>query len=103
MYNKYSNKKTVVGSVKLDSKLEARIWVNLQWREKSGEITDLQRQVSYELNPGGTFSYKYRADFVYKENGVTIVTDAKGYRTAEYRKKKKLMKKVHGIDVLELK
>jgi hypothetical protein len=60
-------------------------------------------QVPYELNEGGTFSYKYVADFVYTDThtGDTIIEDVKGFRTREYLKKKKLMKKVYEIDIVE--
>lgn len=45
----------------------------------------------------------YVADFVYLDlfDGKEIVEDAKGYRTAIYKLKKKLMKAVHSIDIFE--
>ena len=70
--------------------------------EKAGAISDLKTQVPFELNPGGTHSLKYIADFVYTENGKTIVCDAKGYKTREYKKKKRLMKQVHNIEIKEV-
>jgi hypothetical protein len=57
--------------------------------------------VEFELNPGGTHSLIYRADFVYKRNGEMVVNDVKGYRTKVYLKKKRLMKSVHNIEILE--
>ena len=44
----------------------------------------------------------YTADFVYKENGETVVEDAKGVRTDKYIIKRKLMLWVHGIRVREV-
>jgi hypothetical protein len=71
---------------------------------KAGEIGLLKRQVEYELNPGGTHSLKYYSDFEYiiTATGDHIVEDVKGFRTREYLKKRRLMKKVHGIDIIEL-
>ena len=43
----------------------------------------------------------YVADFTYYEKGVFVVEDTKGYRTKEYKKKKKLMEKVYGIVIKE--
>ena len=40
-------------------------------------------------------------DFVYQEDGHTVVEDCKGFRTPEYRIKKKLMLWVHGIKIRE--
>jgi hypothetical protein len=59
--------------------------------------------VPFELNEGGTHSYKYVADFVYLDarTGQKIVEDTKGHRTREYIKKRRLMKKVWGIEITE--
>ena len=45
---------------------------------------------------------KYVADFVYKENGKTIVEDTKGFKTKDYIIKRKLMLWVHGIKIKEV-
>ena len=44
----------------------------------------------------------YAADFVYTEDGQTVVEDAKGVRTKEYIIKRKLMLYIHGIQVKEV-
>lgn len=82
-----------------DSVKELERWKVLQLLYMKGAITELRRQVSYELNEGGTFSYKYKADFTYFENGVFIVEDVKGFATNVFKKKSKLMLKVHGITI----
>ena len=43
----------------------------------------------------------YKADFTYIENGESITEDVKGYKTAIYKLKKKLMKVVNNIDITE--
>jgi hypothetical protein len=98
---KYGNRKVELDGHKFDSVKESRVYSMLKVRQMAGEISDLKLQVSYELNGGGTFSYKYVADFTYIESGTLIVADAKGFKTVEYRKKKKIMQKVHNITIKE--
>lgn len=101
--SKYRNEKTEVCGEVFDSKREAEDYKTLLLRQKAGEIGLIRRQVDFELNPGGTHSLIYRADFVYIETatGETIVQDSKGALTREYKKKRRLMKKVHGITIKE--
>jgi len=74
-------------------------------------ITDLQRQVTFELIPkqkdpdgGYVRPAKYIADFVYydRECMRTVVEDVKGIRTPAYTLKKKLMLWIHGIKIEEV-
>ena len=99
----------MVGSEVFDSKHEMRRWIELQFMLRAGKITDLRRQVPFELIPaqkrdGKTVErpVKYIADFVYTENGETVVEDAKGLRTKEYIIKRKLMLWEFGIQVREV-
>jgi hypothetical protein len=102
--SKYRNTKTEVDGIKFDSKAEADRYRELKILLKAGEIGMLELQKEYELNPGGTHSVKYVADFVYTtKEGVKIVEDVKGFVTAVYRRKRRLMKKVHGITIIEIK
>ena len=95
-YGKYNAIKTVIDGIEFDSRLEAQRWCELRLLEKGGVINNLQRQVVFELQPGfkkNGVTYrpiKYIADFVYEENGQTVVEDTKGCLTDEYRLKKKL-------------
>lgn len=102
--SKYNNSKTVVDGIEFDSEKEAKRYKELRLMLKAGEIGLLRMQVEYELNPGGTHSLKYVADFVYLDSrpGQEIVEDVKGFRTREYKKKRRLMKKVHGIEIQEI-
>ncbi len=101
--SKYGNKKCVVDDIEFDSIKEANRYKELKLLLKAGHIGHLQRQVPYELNEGGTHSLVYIADFVYIDTltGETVVEDAKGFRTREFIKKRRLMKKVHGIIIQE--
>ena len=104
--NKYGAKKIkdpATGFV-FDSKAEFIRWCELRILERAGKISDLQRQVKYELIPKqkGERACTYLADFVYKDSdGNTVVEDTKGVRTDAYRIKRKLMLWVHGIRIKE--
>ena len=117
--SKYHAKKITVDGQTFDSKKEAARWMELRLLEKAGKITTLRRQVKFVLIPaqrgpsttgprGGTRPGKllehecsYIADFVYFENGKTIVEDTKGVRTPEYIIKRKLMLERFGIQIKE--
>lgn len=106
VWNKYGAKKITdpaTGFV-FDSKAEFIRWCELRILERAGKISDLQRQVKYELIPkqNGERACTYLADFVYKDSdGNTVVEDTKGVRTDAYRIKRKLMLWVHGIIIKE--
>lgn len=106
---KYHAKKTELDGITFDSRKEADRYAELKLLERSGAIHNLRRQVRYELIPAQKKDGKtierachYIADFVYEENGKTVVEDVKGYRTKEYVLKRKLMLQVHGIEVREV-
>ena len=108
--SKYKAVKAEVDGIKFDSKKEARRYVVLKEMLDRGEISNLQRQVPYELIPKHRRSdgkavrnCVYRADFVYKDSeGKTIVEDVKGFKTADYKLKWKLMLDRYGIEVKEV-
>ncbi|MEZ2446090.1 DUF1064 domain-containing protein [Chitinophaga sp. RCC_12] len=102
--SKYGNSKTVVDGIEFDSVKEAARYKDLKLLLKAGEIAFLKMQQPYELNPGGTHSLKYLSDFEYtvSATGEKVVEDVKGFRTREYLKKRRLMKKVHGIIITEV-
>lgn len=123
-YNKYGNKKVTIDGMTFDSKKEAQHYLNLKLLEKGGVIENLQTQVKYVLIPAqyeGTGEYytkgkhkgeekkrlvekecAYYADFVYEQDGETIVEDTKGMRTDKYIIKRKLMLWVHKIKIREV-
>ena len=105
MASKYNNTKIRVDGRLFDSKAEAARWQELQLLERAGEITELERQVEYELIPKqkGERAAKYIADFRYKDHeGKVVVEDTKGVRTPVYILKRKLLLWVHGIRIQEV-
>lgn len=106
---KYGNRKTDVDGITFDSGREAARYAELRLMERAGEISGLERQVPFELIPaqlltnGSTErSVVYVADFCYWQGGHFVVEDAKGHRTPEYIIKRKLMKRIHDIEIVEV-
>lgn len=99
--SKYRNIQTLVFGEVLDSRREASRYLQLRAMQDAGEVKNLRRQVDYPIVVNGVKICKYVADFVYEQNGRQVVEDSKGYRTREYRLKKKLMKAVYGIEIVE--
>lgn len=120
--SKYGNKKSVgADGFVYDSKRERSRYAQLLLLQRAGLITELKRQVRFELIPTQreqpTISKRgtpkvgrvieravdYIADFVYiDENKQLVVEDAKGKRTKDYIIKRKLMLYFHKIRVREV-
>jgi hypothetical protein len=102
--SKYHATRTVVDGITFDSKREAARYTELKLMQRAGLISDLRRQVKFELIPKqqGERAVSYIADFVYSEDGQTVVEDVKGVRTPVYRIKKKLMLWRHGVRIREV-
>lgn len=127
MRSKYGAIQTTVDGIQFDSKKEAARYEVLKILQKSGVIENLRMQVPYILIPdqreqdvwvpykkpikGQTGRWKrgkvierrcvYVADFVYEQDGQTVVEDVKGRRTKDYMIKRKLMLKHYGIRIKE--
>jgi hypothetical protein len=97
--SKYRNKPTIVDGIKFQSAKEARRYSELKLLEKYGQISELKRQVRYKLVQVVT----YVADFEYFDvlKGEKVTEDVKGFKTEVYKRKKKLMKEQHSIEILE--
>lgn len=106
--NKYNN------NGKGSSIKERKRGAELELMQRAGIISDLQKQVKYDLIPSHyeivngkrkciERACTYRADFVYfdEELKQLIIEDTKGFKTEVYRIKKKLMLYTHGIKIKE--
>jgi hypothetical protein len=107
--NKYHARKVTLCGETFDSQRECNRYCELAMLQKAGEISGLRRQVKYELIPAQKVGGKtverattYIADFVYNEDGKTVVEDVKGVRTPEYKIKRKLMLWLKGIRIKEV-
>ena len=110
--NKYHARKCQLDNMTFDSIAEARRWQELRYLTRAGIITDVRRQVPFVLIPAQKDetgrvierAVVYRADFVYTEDGKTVVEDVKSEatKTREYIIKRKLMLYRYGIRIKEV-
>lgn len=113
--SKYRNRRIETAFGVFDSQREYRRFQELMLLQRAGKISGLRRQVKYELLPSQRRDGKcverplyYIADFVYTQDGETVVEDVKGYRDpasagyAKYVIKRKLMLYRYGIKVREV-
>lgn len=123
--SKYKNKPVCIDGIWFDSQYEGDYWVLLKRKEEAGEISNLRRQVPYELIPeiwgekvkhlktkDKVVRYQvqkathYYADFVYTDaDGNEVVVDTKSEYTrklSDYNLKKKMMLAFKGIAIKEV-
>lgn len=109
---KYGNEKCTLNGAQFDSKAERKRWAELRLLAKAGYVSNVRRQVPFELIPQQRLangrvlrSCVYVADFLYRDEreGREVVEDVKGAVTPEFRIKRKLMLFVHGIEIRETK
>jgi Protein of unknown function (DUF1064) len=101
--SKYRNRPATADGITFASAREARAWVRLRLMEAAGEITRLERQTRFPLWVNDVLVGTYVADFTaIDEGGHLRVYDAKGFKTREYKMKKKLMLACHNVEIEEL-
>lgn len=108
--NKYGAKRISLSGKKHDSLAESRRYSELSRLARLGVISDLKRQVPFELIPAqysedGKLlerAVTYKADFTYYKDGKLVVEDVKGVKTKDYIIKRKLMLYVHKIKLVEI-
>lgn len=104
--NKYGSKKTNYNGRIFDSKREAEFAKHLQYlkhaRNLADRVVDIQYQVSYTIKIKNTHICKYIADFVViYGDGQREVIDVKGFKTAIYKLKKRLVEAQYDITIIE--
>lgn len=107
-WHKYGAKKTTINGITFDSQAEANFYAELKLLQRAGEVTDIELQPKFELLPAYTINGRkvrpthYIADFrvTYKDGREEII-DCKGFRTKEYRLKKKMFESKYGIEIKE--
>lgn len=99
--SKYHNTRVNYFGMKFDSQKEANRYQELLMLQKAGIISDLQRQIKFEIVPknGTERAAYYVADFVYtKADGKRIIEDVKSSMTKKlplYILKRKLVKNIY--------
>lgn len=91
-----------------DSLREARRYDHLRMLYEASAIQDLRLQQTFTLQEGYVTAdgetvrpITYKADFVYIQNGKTVIEDVKGVKTDKYKLKYKMMLE-HGYKITEV-
>lgn len=95
--SRYTSYKPVIDEIKFDSLMEGRYYIYLKELEQKNQISFLELQPSYELQPSfkkGDKRFRaitYIADFTFLDsNNKRHVVDVKGKETVEFKIKQKL-------------
>jgi Protein of unknown function (DUF1064) len=100
--SKYGAKRVTVDGRTFDSKLEANRYLDLRRLHRAGVISELICQPAFQVEINGIRVFEYRADFQYTdEHGRTVYEDCKGFPTAVYRLKKRIIEAVYQITITE--
>ena len=95
--------KRTVDGILFASQKEAKVYRDFKLLERAGKLESLVLQMRYPLVVEGRLVCTYVADFVVKPVGKPLeIYDAKGYRTREYKLKKKLFEALMGIQIREV-
>jgi len=95
--HKFSATRTTKDNVSFASKLEADYYDKLKLLKKVGKVLFFLRQVPLHLGDGKS---KYVVDFVeFWSNGEVRFVDVKGFETAEFKLKKKLVESLYPIEI----
>lgn len=89
--NKYKAVKIDFKGIRFDSKLEARVFEDLEFQRLSGHLIEIKRQVKIPLEVNGVLICTYYCDFrVIDKHGQVKYVEAKGMVLPVYALKKKL-------------
>jgi Protein of unknown function (DUF1064) len=104
MQSKYHNKRTEYNNIWFDSLRELARYKELLLLEKAGVLRKLELQPKYELLVNDQKIGCYYGDFRYEvvATGESVTEDVKGFRTAVYQLKKKLVKALYGVEIVEI-
>ena len=97
--SKYGAVKTKIDGHTFDSIKEAEFYNELKLRLKAGEIKGFFLQPIFILAEG----LKYKADFiVFNNDNTTEIIDVKGFKTKEYKVKKKVFEDKYRLKIKEV-
>lgn len=95
--HKHNAQKTVLDGITFPSKHEANYYAALKLRVRAGEVSRFELQPAFVLqeafirNGKKVREIKYIADFkIFYPDGSMEIVDTKGFRTKDYKLKKKL-------------
>ena len=100
--SKYNATKIIIDGIKFDSKKEGKYYRELKAMKASGKILDFALQFVFQVTINGISICKYRADFkVFYPDNRAEIWDVKGFKTPDYRLKKKMVEAQYGIKIIE--
>jgi hypothetical protein len=101
--SKYNARSVEIDGRRFDSAAEGRRYATLATHERAGKIAELELQPRFDCVVAGVKVCSYIADFRYLQDGLAVVEDVKGVRTALYRLKRKLAEAYHpGLVITEI-
>lgn len=109
--HKFNARRVVRDGWKFDSQREGERYAELRALQDAGEVVMFLMQVPFPIaapvrdRAGRTLSpaERYVCDFlVFWRDGSCTVEDVKGYRTPEYRRKKRRVEALYPIEIVEL-
>ncbi len=100
IYHKFKATPTIRDGRRFASKKEAKRYGELKHLQEAGEVLFFLSQVSLPLSDSG--KVKYVCDFlIFWTNGSVTFEDVKGFRTPQYKMKKKLVEERYPIEIVE--
>lgn len=88
--------------IKFDSEHEYKGYKELRVLQQLKIVSEIKLQVPHKVFINGSWMFTYKSDFdVTFSDGHTEVWDYKGVKTPVYNLKKKLVKAILGIDIIE--
>lgn len=97
--SKYGAKKTSVDGQTFDSKKEAEYYQELKLKLRAGAVKGFCLQPIFVLAP----NLKYKADFiVFNLDNTVEIIDVKGFKTKEYKVKKKIFEDKYDLKIKEI-
>ena len=111
MSRKFKNQPVEVDGHRFPSKREARYYQELRYRERAGEVHNIELQPVFPIVIDGEpvryrsgRALKYTADFRFYDRlqRRTRVVDSKGHPTEAYKLRRALVEHIYGIEVEEV-
>jgi len=97
--SKYRSRKVVDDGITFDSMMEHKRYTQLKMLINAGVILDLHVHPIFKLQPKyysksqrrNIAAITYTADYSYLENGQVVVEDVKGFKTAAFNLKRRML------------
>jgi hypothetical protein len=97
--HKFSAVRTQNDGFSFASKKEAARYAELKLLKAKGEVLFFLMQTPFHMAP----KCRYVCDFtVFWKDGTVTFEDVKGFKTSEYKTKKKVVEQLYGVEITEI-